>query len=69
MLGWAFPDGAPGDAHSLVQTKPQKNTCSSMDPSLAGTHNGGKQDGGVPFKLTVDRETGTYVLSSKKSAL
>ena len=29
-----------------------------MDPSLSGTHNGGKQDGGVPFQLTTNKRNG-----------
>ena len=57
-LAFAWPDGAPGDAHWIVANKPEKNTCSSMDPSLSGTHNGGKQDGGVPFQLTTNKRNG-----------
>lgn len=47
QIGWMFPNGAPS------------NACSSMDPSVASNHDGGRQDGGVPFGLKISDETVT----------
>ena len=57
--GWMFSTGPPDDVHWLVvdKNKPEKNTCSRMDPSIAGTHEGGKQYTSIPYKLTVDKES------------
>lgn len=46
-----YPNGAPNSA------------CVRMDPSITRTHDGGRQEDGVPFKLVPSKEIGKNLFS------